>query len=491
MCLRALEIKSKHKGAPIYSFVPCGKCEECRDSKRIQWTFRNRCELENARRKGWHIGFFTLTYSDEYLPLIPRHMFRDNYEPVCCFRRSDVRNFIDNIRKRSNERWKVSNLRYLIACEYGEHTQRSHMHGIICFPPQITPQQMWDLIHDSWTTEKVVAVSRPDKRYRRSPNPRMVVKNRVVRVPLGHIFPRYITGGVDSHGYEHKPFLVTGDVAKASYYAAKYCCKDIGYANKLSSLHLVDEPEIPFSRISDYAPFHIQSQSFGKCYLDNLPTSRLLDLIQHGEDFVGSAHKQFLPTYIKNKVFYNLYYTFDDNDVYNDDGTKKSKDWWYDFECDKWCYKKGQGTHRRFVGREASQFLKDNAELIFRQKKAYFSDLFSRMQERSFWVSRGLKGLELNACLSEVNNLSSVVDISEYYLSYYGVPESERDYSRPAHLSWLQRYIRSPHGVFDSTANVNDACITSVCKWLKYCTTFDKSHRVHVRCVSDLYKHLA
>lgn len=490
MCVRSMRINSRHAGAPVFSFIPCGKCEECRDSKRVQWTFRNRCELESARKNGWHIGFFTLTYSDKYLPLIPRHMFLDAYKPLCCFSRTDVRRFIDNIRKRANERWKVSNLRYLIACEYGEHTRRSHMHGIICFPPTIKPRDMWNLIHESWTTDEWKSFRVPDRRCKNFK--RFVCRKKRVREPLGHIFPRYFEGGVDSHGYEHKPFLVTGDIAKASFYAAKYCCKDIGYYAELSRHNLLDEPDVPFNRIRDYAPFHIQSQSFGKCYLDTLSDDRLLELIKDGESLVGSTHKQQLPVYIKNKIFYNLYYTFDDSDVYNDDGTRKPKDWYYDSADSRWHYCKGEGTHRRLVGRDATDFLRNNAKEIYRQKKEYFVDLFARMTTREFWIARGVKGNELAFVLNDVAAAHKQVDsLADYYLCHYGVPDSESEPWQPSHMQWLKRYVRSVHTSWSISNNPNDVLITKMCEHLRYITAVNKAHRDKVRYIHDLYKHLA
>ena len=71
MCSHLMKIKSVRSNAPKYAYVPCGKCEECRRSQKSQWAFRLRCELDALWRKRWHIGFFTLTYSDECLQNCP------------------------------------------------------------------------------------------------------------------------------------------------------------------------------------------------------------------------------------------------------------------------------------------------------------------------------------------------------------------------------------------------------------------------------------
>ena len=116
MCVRFHLLKRTAPSSLGASFVPCGKCEECRDSQKSQWTFRLRSELDYCKSKGWHIGFFTLTYNDAHLPHIPRVLFEDEaqYRPLSCFSRYDVRTFIDNIRKRVNERFKVKSLRYMV-----------------------------------------------------------------------------------------------------------------------------------------------------------------------------------------------------------------------------------------------------------------------------------------------------------------------------------------------------------------------------------------
>ena len=66
MCVREMLLKKSKPNAQSVNFVPCGKCEECRDSAKSQWTFRLRSELDYCRSKGWHIGFFTLSYNDAH-----------------------------------------------------------------------------------------------------------------------------------------------------------------------------------------------------------------------------------------------------------------------------------------------------------------------------------------------------------------------------------------------------------------------------------------
>ena len=144
MCIEFLKIRAKNKYAPQGYFVPCGKCEECRRSLNSQWFFRLRSELDWCRRNAWNIGFFTLTYDDTHVPRFPEEMIKNDWLykekgelPPMCFRRKDVRDFIDNIRKRLHERYRIAGIRYMVCSEYGSdpnYTQRPHYHGLICFP---------------------------------------------------------------------------------------------------------------------------------------------------------------------------------------------------------------------------------------------------------------------------------------------------------------------------------------------------------------------
>lgn len=325
MCVQMMKIKSKSDFAQKFAFVPCGYCEECRDSVRSQWFFRLRAELDWCHKHKFHIGFFTLTYSDSSIPRVPEHLIRNKQllsekGAPFCFSRSDVRTFIDNIRKRVFEivgkTKEDKRIRYMICSEFGSderYTQRSHYHGLICFPPEVKPDVMFSLIKSNWT----------DK---------------------GHVFPRYITGGIDRHGYKHKPFLLCGDVSKAARYASKYCTKDLNFSKSLLPYHI----DIKAPDYKNCKCFHIQSKSIGLSYLSTLPTDKLLDILKNGVSYIGDKRRRSLPLYLKNKILFNPKYSFE---------PCPSGDWYYDFKLDKWCYSKSKGTHKRLVGKVASAFI--------------------------------------------------------------------------------------------------------------------------------------
>ena len=413
MCVQYMKIKSVQNKAPKLAFIPCGKCEECRQSKKNQWTFRLRCELDYCRKNDYHIGFFTLTYDDAHLPYLPRECFTGSFKRVQCFSRSDVRTFIDNIRKRLNERYGVAGLRYMVCSELGDSTNRSHYHGLICFP------KYYESVDDTGVVEKKVL------------DPKEVFELIHSQWKLGFVFPRYFTGGLDSHGYEHKPFLLRGDVAGAAKYAAKYCCKDLNFVKSIEHLD-IDKKSILFKRSQ---PFHLQSRSIGLTWLQNKSSADLLKALKNGVSFAGQSTTLSLPLYIKNKVFFSPDYVFE---------SCPAGDWWYDFQDNKWRYKKGAGTHKRLVRRKANDFFVDNIKSIFSKKVEYYESLFEDFSNSSFWSSRRVdKSLSSDIAKSYTSIMHrygfDARSLAVGFLCYYGVP-ADKSFYAPYELVWLSHY---------------------------------------------------
>lgn len=466
MCVRLFKIKSKSDYAQKFAFVPCGVCEECRESLKNQWSFRLRTELEYCRQRKWNVGFFTLTYNDAHLPHIPYQAFYEQKLPqdvngnpvfpaVPCFSRYDVRTFIDNIRKRLNERYGLSGnsrIRYLIACEYGSHTKRPHMHGLVCFPCNVPPNEVFSLIKRNWHN--------------------------------GFVFPKDIRGGVDSHGYKHKPFLLQGDVAGAAVYASKYCCKDLDYYESIKGY------DLDKAAVKDCMPFHIQSRSIGLQYFQNKDAAGLLDALKNGESFKGSLKRLPLPLYIKKKILYTPHYTFEPS---------KIGDWWYDFEFDKWRYKKGQGTHKRCVGQKALDFFKENLNEVFSQKVEYYRSLFVDMKSVDFWTTKKLsfdtsKRFASIAERLEVSTGLTAERLAIGYMSYYGVPY-ERCKAVSPELFYLSRYC--PDMDLEKCPPLNETYYRNIRVYigflidcLRFVVTKDVDKRKRISRIIDKYKSL-
>ena len=115
MCLKRMPINSSSPFAPKELFIPCGNCPECRKVYRTGWRIRLQNDLEHYTKKGWKIGFFTLTYNSLHLPSLPSNLLRNPEDVISCFNRVHARNFIDTLRKWLWKNYNITNIRYLIA----------------------------------------------------------------------------------------------------------------------------------------------------------------------------------------------------------------------------------------------------------------------------------------------------------------------------------------------------------------------------------------
>ncbi len=102
--------------------VPCGKCIDCLQNKRAEWTFRLMQELKICDSA----NFVTLTYNDKYRP----------GELV----KKDVQLFIKRVRAHV----APIKIRYFFVGEYGPETGREHYHGIIYnLPDELEVLDKW------------------------------------------------------------------------------------------------------------------------------------------------------------------------------------------------------------------------------------------------------------------------------------------------------------------------------------------------------------
>lgn len=100
-------------------YVPCGKCNNCLQTKRASWSFRLLQELKTAHTA----RFLSFTYDDKTIPYNP-----ESGEQSLCKR--DVQLFFKRLRK---EQAKISkhSIRYYTVGEYGTKTSRPHYHSIM------------------------------------------------------------------------------------------------------------------------------------------------------------------------------------------------------------------------------------------------------------------------------------------------------------------------------------------------------------------------
>lgn len=380
MCLAyKFKIRPNNPSAPVQTFVQCGVCEECRAVQKSSWAFRLTAEIEYLVKRNWNVCFFTLTYNDDHLPRFPLAAFKADadislklWEKICssvmCFSRDDITRFVHSVREWLWREYGVGKkgsrpLSYFIASEFGSSTQRSHYHGIFCVPPQVDTARLHAFILQCW-------------------------------MPKGHVFPRYPNGGMDSHGYNHKPFVCRSPNATARY-CAKYVCKDLNYQGHLSSLNLyslLDTKSRAFKRCDN---FHVQSRSLGVCLTYDLSDSQKLELITHGYCFLGDTRFRKIPVYIRNKLIFDNKYVFDQCKCAPDAKSKKELGL---------VWAKEDFYYRRRVLREANEFFKTYAKEIFEAKVVSYTDFFKKLGVTKNYTDRGVP---LDVGVSSVRLLST------------------------------------------------------------------------------------
>lgn len=98
-------------------FVPCGRCPECQEMKRKQWSKRMLCQLFVTPSA----SFVTLTYNDCHLPSDGK------------VHKEHIQKFIKKLRNISRD-YGISisdKFKYFIVPEYGSKFGRPHYHGIL------------------------------------------------------------------------------------------------------------------------------------------------------------------------------------------------------------------------------------------------------------------------------------------------------------------------------------------------------------------------
>lgn len=174
--------------------VDCGKCEFCLQKKRNAWTFR----LMNEEKESENSIFVTLTYCDEFMP------YGKNTPSLHV---TDVQKFFKRLRKKNDKK-----IRYFLAGEYGEQTNRPHYHAIIfnCDP---------DTVATSWSL-----YSRADKEYIPIGN----VDIKPVNQARMHYVSKYMVNNKEDDGEDRqKPFNIMSRKPGIGY----------GYIKKAKAYH--------------------------------------------------------------------------------------------------------------------------------------------------------------------------------------------------------------------------------------------------------------
>lgn len=404
MCLQYMKLKTRNASGLVRSFIPCGHCADCRRQNQQGWRFRLMSEFLTLKKQGWNVAFCTLTYSEERLPHLPEEVFKDpsQYREIPCFSKFDVRSWIDAVRHYCKRHYRFvngNNIRYFIASEYGEMSHRPHYHALLAWPSTVDYATMHKICQERW------------------------IKN-------GLFFPQHYLGDVANNCLS---FEVVGDAAKVLNYVSKYVCKDLAFLDEVESIKFyrmsdyeVDTPEYNLGKLyRDCQPFHLQSKSLGFEPFKDLTDEQKLELMKHGHAFQGDGEMFTLPKYIKDRMLFDRYYTFDE-----------------------------EGRH---VLRKASQFFERNKQLIFDTKAEWYQRHLGECDSKEFFIQNGIeesfaeklaygiaytKANVLEHCQITLNDLNDDNYNGKLYLAFNNVSD-EACYDLDLVNQWMMRY-RTP-----------------------------------------------
>lgn len=108
-CSYPITLKRGNPILPTVELVPCGKCINCIQRKRAEWTFR----LKQETKQHLFTSFLTLTYNDSNLPKNGK------------LQKKELQNYFKRVRTTEK------NLKYYAIGEYGTKNKRPHYHAIV------------------------------------------------------------------------------------------------------------------------------------------------------------------------------------------------------------------------------------------------------------------------------------------------------------------------------------------------------------------------
>lgn len=338
------------------SFLPSKKVFiNIPDTNSYSYRFQQRSDMQTRiyaqmlfrKAQGYKFYFGTLTYAPKFRPYFHikrdvdnlhyrisdkvRYIFlNEKVDFNCpCFSRKHINKFIRGIQMDLLKKYHVTDIDYVIACEYGSKSEFCpHYHFILMIPSKyyidedncgnVNAYKIHSLVKKHWS---VIVKGQ----YNRDGSP--------VRESLGFLFPRTVLGGFDRKGHFHKPFEVDSSnpasLVRTAIYTSKYCCKQIGFwfnpSVKLISKEIKNGHDVnEVKRFNICKPFVKTSLHFGECLKDVLfgcddwsdglfsaPDDPLVAMYEGFHCPLKESGKNCsFPQYIKRKVLYDYYLDF-------------------------------------------------------------------------------------------------------------------------------------------------------------------------------------
>ena len=293
MCLKPLKIRNpvsaihRNGGQKAYIEVPCGHCADCKRSARLAWRFRSHHHVQNCLETGGFVYFDTLTYSDDYVPLLSHYIdiVKFNLSDIFVFDNSHWRNFLKNLRRQLDYHYTGVKFTYFLTSEYGtdeRYTHRPHYHVLFFVNNKelITNFQFSKLVSKCWPYGRTDGLPYQTRAY------------------------------VAEHTYWNKD----SSTMKLCNYVSKYVTKDSTFQkeidNRLSVLKKHLDKEVYDTLKRQVSMFHRQSQGFGRSFIDNLSNDDLDDLLENNVVTLPDKDKIVatlpLPMYYKRHLYYVL-----------------------------------------------------------------------------------------------------------------------------------------------------------------------------------------
>lgn len=277
-------------GSKLQLSFACGRCAECVENKRREWSFRTYHEVQSAFNNGCYVYVDTLTYSDSFLPRISQFIDVHQYgiADISCFNNKHYQDFLKRLRSSLKYQYKVDKIRYFLTSEYGtdeRYTKRPHYHIMFFVPNIIHPLTFSRLVSSAWLYGRTEGIA-----YK----PFLYVRNNVFGYDLGD-------GKRDSKMH----------VLRVSSYISKYVTKDQYYNKTLvSKLNYLQEnlDDEKFKEIRKHIDMiHRQSVGFGASFLSCCDVTNYVECayMEDGEKIVCTIP---LPMYYQRKLYYTNKY---------------------------------------------------------------------------------------------------------------------------------------------------------------------------------------